>query len=189
MSGSRGHIGWQKGTRREEKEKMPSGKGTHWAEEGGRGKEGTRQAAVEDTMSGDRERAGGRQRRDEWQQRAHRLAEGDTPRGGRENAERQGNSLGGGGRARDGGDTPGSTEGRPGGDRGQAEQRRRRCRTVEWDPPAGEGERAHRRLLGRVFGAKRDAPSDLVGGGVHLAEKPYLVPKIRSPASPRPGTM
>ena len=111
MSGSRGHIGWQKGERREAKEDMPSGKGTHWAEEGG----------------------------ERW--------------------------------------------------RGHARQRRRRCRTVEWDPPAGEGERAHRRLLGRVFGAKKDAPSDLVGGGVCLAEKPYLVPKIRSPASPRPGTM
>ena len=189
MSGDREHAEWRKRhdewrqrAHRLAEGRAPGGKRGHaeWQGNslgggGGREMEGTRQAAAEDTMSGDREHVGGRQRRDEWQQRAHRVAEGDTPRGGRENAERQGNSLGGGGRARDGGDTPGSG----GGDVGRWNGTRRQ----------EKGRGAHRRLLGRVFGAKKDAPSDKVRGGAHLTEKPYLVPKIRSPASPRPGTM
>ena len=89
-----------------------------------RGQREARRAAAEDTTSGDRERAGWRQRHDEWRQRAHRLAEGDTSRGGRENAERQGNSLGrGGGTER--------WRGRARRHRGQAGRRKRAGRAAE----------------------------------------------------------
>lgn len=155
-----------------------------------RGQREARRAAAEDTTSGDRERAGWRQRHDEWRQRAHRLAEGDTSRGGRENAERQGNSLGRGGGDREMEGTRQAAQ-RAGREAKEGRQSSGGGDVGRWNGTRRQekGRGAHRRLLGRVFGAKRDTPSDEVRGGVHLAEKPYLVPKIRSPASPRPGTM
>ncbi len=144
---------------------MPSGKGTHWAEEGGRGKEGTRQAAAEDMMSGDRERAGWRKRHDEWRQRAHRLAEGRAPGGQRGHAEWQGNSLGGGGGDREmEGTRQAAAEDTMSGDR---ERAGRRQRHDEWQ------QRAHRLAEGRAPGGKRghaERQGNSLGGGRGVRE-------------------